>query len=273
MRGFRTVSSRVSRASVLLTQISGLVSVEMAGLTSPWLPWRLVLEDRSRLYTARDKRGLQPKLPALPSCHHLLAVTRSSWGQGTMTAQCVGGPPLWGRCKSWPGCPGDAACARDAWAWGRHRECLSQLWIPRGCRSFRLRGGLALAQTEGGREGESYCQTSSQAHLPFPGLLSALSTCRPFGPTGNSHLSSGGLGPRLGARLLCPSCLMLGPSCSSQPEATVLGPSDDRIGLPPLSRLCIRLWKLEPLPSPPGQGRVDYRTVGPQLCCLLLCKL
>lgn len=73
---------RVSRALVLLTQISGLVSVEMAGLTSPWLPWRLVLEDRSRLYTARDKQGLHPKLPPLPSCHHLLAVTRSSWGQG-----------------------------------------------------------------------------------------------------------------------------------------------------------------------------------------------
>lgn len=43
------------------------------------------LEDLSRLYTARDKQGLQPKLPPLPSCHHLFAVTHSNWGWGVMT--------------------------------------------------------------------------------------------------------------------------------------------------------------------------------------------
>lgn len=193
-----------------------------------------------------------------------------------MTAQCVGGPPLWGRRKSWRGRPGDAACARDAWAWGRHRECLSQPWIPRGRRSFGRRAGLALAQTEGGREGVSYCQTSSQAHLSFPGLLTALSTCQPFGPTENSHLPSGGLGPRLGGRLLCPFCLVLGPSCGSQPEATVLGPSDDRIGLLPLSCLCIRLWKLEPLPQP-ARPRAEWITErsahSSAVCCFANCEV
>lgn len=61
---------------VLLTQIPLLVSMETVGLTSSWLPWCLVLEDLSRLYTARDKQGLQPKLLPLPSCHHLLSHTQ-----------------------------------------------------------------------------------------------------------------------------------------------------------------------------------------------------
>lgn len=72
----------VSEVFVLLTQIPLLVSMETVGLTSFWLPWCLVLEDLSRLYTARDKQGLQPKLLPLPSCHHLLTVTRSNWGWG-----------------------------------------------------------------------------------------------------------------------------------------------------------------------------------------------
>lgn len=78
----RLSSVRVSEIFVLLTQIPLLVSMETVCLTSPWLPWCLVLEDLSRLYTARDKQGLQTKLLLLPSCHHLLRVTRSNWGWG-----------------------------------------------------------------------------------------------------------------------------------------------------------------------------------------------
>lgn len=81
-RGSRLSPLWVSEVFVLLTQIPWLVSMETVGLTSPWLPWCLVLEDLSRLYTARDKQGLQPKLLPLPSCHHLLTVTRSHWGWG-----------------------------------------------------------------------------------------------------------------------------------------------------------------------------------------------
>lgn len=70
------------------------------------------------------------------------------------------------------------------------------------------------------------------------------------------------------------SCRVL--AAAAQPEATVLGPSDDGIGLPPLSRLCFRLWKLERLPSPPGQGRVNYpegSAHSPAVCCFANCKV
>lgn len=98
--------------------------METVGLTSPGLPWCLVLEDRSRRYTARDKQGLQPRLLPLPSCHHLLAVTRSGWGRETMTAQCVwGGAAARGMlAEAGQGIlwvllvPGRHGC------WGRHRE-------------------------------------------------------------------------------------------------------------------------------------------------------
>lgn len=185
-----------------------------------------------------------------------------------MTAQCVGGPP-----QKLARAPGVAACARDAWAWGRHRECQSRPRSPRGRRSFGPRGGLVPAQTEGGRVGVSCCQTPSQAHLPFPGLLT-----EPFPLADLSapqeavtyHLKD--CGPRLGVGSSVPPVSCRVPAAAAQPKVTVLGPSD-RMGLPPLSQLCIRLWELERLPSPPGQGRVDYRRVGPQPCCLLLCKL
>lgn len=161
---------------VLLTQIPLLVSMETVGLTSSWLPWCLVLEDLSRLYTARDKQGLQPKLVPLPSCHHLLTVTRSSWGWGEMAEQrgrglrakgrtvtalrlpveagwgcsvrrgmrshCSHSVALWAGCI----CLGDLGIAEDT------MRCPSPVraWILKGLR--RLLGhcpALAPAQTEG----------------------------------------------------------------------------------------------------------------------------
>ena len=130
-----------------LTQMPGLVSVETVSLTSPRLPWFLVLEDPSRLYTAREKQRLQPKLLPLPSCHHLLTVTRSNWEPGDgdrrrrkarewqagltglavwMPSEAGQGVPLdvvWGSLQPFSCLPVGRLCvSRRHRPWGRHRQ-------------------------------------------------------------------------------------------------------------------------------------------------------